>query len=292
MPESGESLRHVHLEPAATAVQSVHDLHGATHARRCLLDNGKPKAGPSGVGVLPAVEAIEDARTIIGLNAGPVIGYGQDDDVTWRTDDRQLDHNAPAVIAIADCIVNQVLQNGLHGVHIHAPEQTLRSLQGDLHVAGQRRRDEITDLLTRQLGHIRRRSRRRGVRHFQAGQNQKLVNQVRGTGNRRVHGLPRFRAFLLALGFSQHVCLCADHGQGSAQLVRRIGDENPLLQTSSRGAFALTAQARMDKVIERLKKEAASLGANGILIQAVGEQSSGTSVITGVPSRGDIRERE
>ena len=57
-------------------------------------------------------------------------------------------------------------------------------------------------------------------------------------------------------------------------------EEIALLQTSSRGAFAVTAQARMDKVVERLKKEAASLGANGILIRAVGEQSSGSSLIT------------
>jgi hypothetical protein len=48
-----------------------------------------------------------------------------------------------------------------------------------------------------------------------------------------------------------------------------------LLQTSSRIAFALSAQAKTDKVMERLKKQAASLGANGIVLQGLGDQGSG-----------------
>ena len=57
-------------------------------------------------------------------------------------------------------------------------------------------------------------------------------------------------------------------------------DEIALLDTSSRGAFAITAQGKTDKVIERLKDEAAKLGANGILLQGVSDQSAG-SVSTG-----------
>ena len=48
-----------------------------------------------------------------------------------------------------------------------------------------------------------------------------------------------------------------------------------LLQSSSRAAFAIGAQARTDKVIERLKNEAASLGANGIVLQGLDDQQGG-----------------
>jgi hypothetical protein len=48
-----------------------------------------------------------------------------------------------------------------------------------------------------------------------------------------------------------------------------------LLQTSSRAAFAVSPQAKTNKVLERLKDEAASLGANGIVLQGLDDQSSG-----------------
>jgi hypothetical protein len=57
-------------------------------------------------------------------------------------------------------------------------------------------------------------------------------------------------------------------------------DEIAMLDTSSKGAFAVTAQGKTDVVITRLKEEAAKLGANGVLIQGVGDQSGG-SVSTG-----------
>lgn len=57
-------------------------------------------------------------------------------------------------------------------------------------------------------------------------------------------------------------------------------DEIAMLDTSSRGAFAFTAQGKTDAVIQRLKEEAAKLGANGVLLQGIGDQSSG-SVSTG-----------
>ena len=49
-----------------------------------------------------------------------------------------------------------------------------------------------------------------------------------------------------------------------------------LLQSSSRAAFAIGAQAKTDKVIERLKNEAASLGANGIVLQGLDDQARST----------------
>ncbi len=55
------------------------------------------------------------------------------------------------------------------------------------------------------------------------------------------------------------------------------------IQASSQGSLALTSQQNMDKAIERLKREAAKLGANGILLQGVQTTQSG-SIGTGVGS--------
>lgn len=57
-------------------------------------------------------------------------------------------------------------------------------------------------------------------------------------------------------------------------------DEIALLDTSSRNSLSFTAQGKTDAVIDRLKEEAARLGANGVLLQGVGDQSAG-SVSTG-----------
>jgi hypothetical protein len=57
-------------------------------------------------------------------------------------------------------------------------------------------------------------------------------------------------------------------------------EEIALLDTSSKGAFAFSAQGKTDAVMERLKGEAAKLGANGILLEGVGDQAGG-SVGTG-----------
>jgi hypothetical protein len=48
------------------------------------------------------------------------------------------------------------------------------------------------------------------------------------------------------------------------------------LTASSRGVLTLTSGAKIDKVVERLKNEAAKLGANGILLHGVGDQGSGS----------------
>jgi hypothetical protein len=46
------------------------------------------------------------------------------------------------------------------------------------------------------------------------------------------------------------------------------------LWASSRASFALSSAGKIDKVIERLKREAAKLGANGILLHGVGDQGT------------------
>lgn len=57
-------------------------------------------------------------------------------------------------------------------------------------------------------------------------------------------------------------------------------DEIALIDTSSKGGFGVTAQGKTDVVIRRLKEEAAKLGANGVILQGVGNESGG-SVSTG-----------
>jgi hypothetical protein len=52
-------------------------------------------------------------------------------------------------------------------------------------------------------------------------------------------------------------------------------EEIARLETSSQGSFAFTAQGKTDAVIKRLKTEAAKLGANGVLLEGVGDQPSG-----------------
>ena len=60
-------------------------------------------------------------------------------------------------------------------------------------------------------------------------------------------------------------------------------DEIAMLDSSSRVSFAITARGKTDKVLARLKDEAAKLGANGILLQAIEDQAAG-SVGTGFGS--------
>jgi hypothetical protein len=60
-------------------------------------------------------------------------------------------------------------------------------------------------------------------------------------------------------------------------------EEIAVLDASSQGSFAITSQQNMDKAIARMKEEAAKLGANGVLLQGVQDQQSG-SIGTGVGS--------
>lgn len=57
-------------------------------------------------------------------------------------------------------------------------------------------------------------------------------------------------------------------------------EEIARLDSSSQMSFAFTAQGKTDAVIKRLKEEAAKLGANGVLLEGIGDQPSG-SVGTG-----------
>jgi hypothetical protein len=62
-------------------------------------------------------------------------------------------------------------------------------------------------------------------------------------------------------------------------------EEIATVDASSRSSFAFGDQKKMDTVIERLKKEAASLGANGVLLQSTGSEDGGgvgTGVGTGI----------
>jgi len=59
-------------------------------------------------------------------------------------------------------------------------------------------------------------------------------------------------------------------------------EEIAVIEASSRSSFAVGDQHKMDAVIERLKKEAASLGANGVLLQRTGSDGGGGSVGAGV----------
>jgi hypothetical protein len=52
-------------------------------------------------------------------------------------------------------------------------------------------------------------------------------------------------------------------------------EEIALVDASSQSSWAIGDQAKTDKVIQRMKEEAAALGANGILLQGVGSQAAG-----------------
>jgi hypothetical protein len=53
-------------------------------------------------------------------------------------------------------------------------------------------------------------------------------------------------------------------------------EEIARIDTSSQGSFSFTAQGKTDAVIRRLKEEAAKLGANGVLLEGIGDQASGS----------------
>ncbi len=57
-------------------------------------------------------------------------------------------------------------------------------------------------------------------------------------------------------------------------------DEIALLEASSAGSWAVSSQGKMDKVLERLRVEAAKKGGNGVLLVGVGNEYRG-SVSTG-----------
>ena len=56
-------------------------------------------------------------------------------------------------------------------------------------------------------------------------------------------------------------------------------EEIAVLDASSKNSWAITDQGKMDIVIQRLKEEAAKLGANGVLLQSSGSVSAGSVVV-------------
>jgi hypothetical protein len=94
---------------------------------------------------------------------------------------------------------------------------------------------------------------------------------------------------LVGCSTSSHVMIGTAHPPISPESVRvylqppEKYEEIATIDASSQGSFALTGQQNMDKAIARLKEEAAKLGANGVLLQGVNDQQSG-SIGTGVGS--------
>ena len=53
-------------------------------------------------------------------------------------------------------------------------------------------------------------------------------------------------------------------------------DRIAIINSSSGGSWAFTERAQVDEAIAKIREQAAKLGANGILLQAVGTRSSGS----------------
>lgn len=59
-------------------------------------------------------------------------------------------------------------------------------------------------------------------------------------------------------------------------------EEIAVIEAHSRGSFAVGEQNKLDAVIKRMKKAAAALGANGVLLQDTGSGGGGGGIGTGV----------
>jgi hypothetical protein len=98
-----------------------------------------------------------------------------------------------------------------------------------------------------------------------------------------------FLGLLLGCSTSSHVMIGTAHPPISPESVRiylqppEKYEQIATLDATSQGSFAITSQQNMDKAIARMKEEAAKLGANGVLLQGVQDQQSG-SIGTGVGS--------
>lgn len=57
-------------------------------------------------------------------------------------------------------------------------------------------------------------------------------------------------------------------------------EEIALLESRSRASWSITEQGKMDTVMDRMKEEAAKLGANGVLLRGTADQHAG-SISTG-----------
>jgi hypothetical protein len=106
---------------------------------------------------------------------------------------------------------------------------------------------------------------------------------------RRLTAAAAAAAWLAACATSSHVLIGTPRAPIPPESVRVYTQPPPqydqiaTLDATSQGSLALTAQQNMDKAIERLKREAAKLGANGVLLQTVQDRQSAT-IGTGVGS--------
>lgn len=89
-------------------------------------------------------------------------------------------------------------------------------------------------------------------------------------------------ALLAACSTSSHVMLGPARPPISPDSVRIYSvpperyEQIASLNATSQGTMALTGQQNMDAAMARLKNEAAKLGANGVLLQTVQDQQSGS----------------
>jgi hypothetical protein len=92
---------------------------------------------------------------------------------------------------------------------------------------------------------------------------------------------------LVACSTSSHVLVGTPRAPISPESVRIYTQPPPQyeqiahLDATSQGSFAITSQQNTDKAISRLKEEAAKLGANGILLQGVQDQQTGSIGVGG-----------
>jgi hypothetical protein len=98
---------------------------------------------------------------------------------------------------------------------------------------------------------------------------------------RRLATLGCCAVLLAACATSSHVLVGAARPPISPESVQVYLQPPPhyeqiaTISASSQGSLALTSQQNMDKAIERMKNEAAKLGANGVLLQGVQDTQTG-----------------
>jgi hypothetical protein len=98
---------------------------------------------------------------------------------------------------------------------------------------------------------------------------------------RRLNTLVYCAVLLTACATSSHVLVGTQRPPIAPESVRVYLQPPPqfeqiaTISASSQGSLALTSQQNMDKAIERMKNEAAKLGANGVLLQGVQDQQTG-----------------
>lgn len=88
--------------------------------------------------------------------------------------------------------------------------------------------------------------------------------------------------FLLSGCATAHVIMVGQARPATSPDLVRVYTATPrhfariaIINSSSGASWAFTERAQVDEAIAKIRKEAAKLGANGILLQAVGTRSSG-----------------